>query len=287
MPEDELGSGSPHSRQYRRAVPSTPTGQIIQPYPPHGQGSKTPTQWTLAPIEIDRCQNAARRASSRRMICTTRPRPRATLYGRRASKWVSRKPRSDAGSWSNRATVTSPAPASNSANLSAKPAIGGRHLVIEADWFRPLGPEEGHQEQAPWCQDTHLLGEQRGQFSRWGMDHRVVGQHSAERAVLDRQGFHSRFVEPQCRMGPPSVVDHGRGEVEPEGVQPQVVQHGRQMTGSAPDVGCPPVPRATHELGEGADHVPRERLCLQPISEHRRVQLDDPVVGRPGLVLVF
>ncbi|MEY2244877.1 DUF3761 domain-containing protein [Streptomyces sp. BF23-18] len=38
------GSGSPHSRQYRRAVLSAPTTQIIQPYTPHGQGSKTPTQ---------------------------------------------------------------------------------------------------------------------------------------------------------------------------------------------------------------------------------------------------
>ncbi len=52
------------------------------------------------------------------------------------------------------------------------------------------------------------------------MDHRVVGQHSAERAVLDRQGLHPRFVEPQRWMGPPSVGDHGWGEVESEGVQP-------------------------------------------------------------------
>jgi hypothetical protein len=60
----------------------------------------------------------------------------------------------------------------------------------------------------------------------------------------------------------------------------------RQMTGSAPDVGRPQVPWATHQLGEGADHVPREGLRLQPIGEHQRTQLDDPV-GRPGLVLVF
>ena len=133
----------------------------------------------------------------------------------------------------------------------------------------------------------HLLGEQRRQFPRWGMDHRVVGQHSAERAVLDRQGFHSCFVEPQRRMSPPGVGDHSWGEVEPEGVQPQVVQHGRQMAGSAPDISCPQVPRATHKLGEGADHVPRERLRLQPISEHRRIQVDDPVIGGPGLVLVL
>ena len=59
------------------------------------------------------------------------------------------------------------------------------------------------------------------------------------------------------------------------------------MSGPAPDVGCTQVPRPTHELGEGADHVPRERLRLQPMSEHRRIQLDNPVVGRPGLVLVF
>lgn len=71
--------------------------------------------------------------------------------------------------------------------LLRRPVIGGRHLVVEADRLRSLG-SEGHQEQAPWCQDTHLLGEQRGQFSTWGMDHRVVGQQSAKRAVLDRQG---------------------------------------------------------------------------------------------------
>lgn len=39
--------------------------------------------------------------------------------------------------------------------LLRQPAIGGRHLVVEADRLRSLG-SEGHQEQAPWCQDTHL-----------------------------------------------------------------------------------------------------------------------------------
>lgn len=41
-----------------------------------------------------------------------------TLYWRRASKWASRNPRSEAGSWSSRAKVVSPAPVSNSANRS-------------------------------------------------------------------------------------------------------------------------------------------------------------------------
>ncbi|MFC8985631.1 hypothetical protein ACFTXK_31600 [Streptomyces sp. NPDC056956] len=40
----DTGSGSPHSRQYRRAVPSAATSQIIQPYAPHGQSSKTLTE---------------------------------------------------------------------------------------------------------------------------------------------------------------------------------------------------------------------------------------------------
>lgn len=43
-----------------------------------------------------------------------------------------------------------------------RPAIGGRHLVVEADRLGPVGREERGQEQAPWCQDTRLLGEQRG-----------------------------------------------------------------------------------------------------------------------------
>lgn len=38
------GSGSPNSRKYRRAVLLAPTTQIVQPYPRHGRGSKTPTQ---------------------------------------------------------------------------------------------------------------------------------------------------------------------------------------------------------------------------------------------------
>ncbi len=119
------------------------------------------------------------------------------------------------------------------------------------------------------------------------MDHRVVGQHTTERAVPDRQGLHPCLVESQPRMGPPGMADHARGEVETEGVQLQFVQHGRQVPGPAPDVGGPQVPRCAHQLGEGAEHGPRERLHLQPTGEHRRVELDDPVVGRPGLVLVF
>jgi hypothetical protein len=39
----DTGSGSPHSRQYRRAVPPAATSQIIQPHTPHGQSSKTLT----------------------------------------------------------------------------------------------------------------------------------------------------------------------------------------------------------------------------------------------------
>src|SRR3954447_8866202 len=73
-----------------------------------------------------------------------------------------------------------PGPGQQLGKLLRRPAIGGRYLVVEADRLRPLGPEEGHQEQAPWCQDTHLLSEQRGQFFRWCMDDRVVGQHSTE-----------------------------------------------------------------------------------------------------------
>lgn len=69
-----------------------------------------------------------------------------------------------------------------------RPAPGGRHLVVEADRIRSVGPEKGDQEQAPWYQDTRLLGEQCGHFPRWGVDHRVVGQHAAESAVLGRQG---------------------------------------------------------------------------------------------------
>nr|BAI23339.1 putative transposase [Streptomyces griseus] len=66
-----------------------------------------------------------------------------------------------------------------------------------------------------------------------------------------------------------------------------VVQHGCQMSGPAPDVRCPRVARRAHQFGEGADHGPGERLCLQPVCEQRCVQLDDTVVGRPGVVLMI
>lgn len=47
-----------------------------------------------------------------------------------------------------------------------RPAVGRRHLVVEADRFLFVGPEEGDQEQAIRRQDTCLLGEQLRQFSR-------------------------------------------------------------------------------------------------------------------------
>ena len=87
-----------------------------------------------------------------------------------------------------------------------------------------------------------------------------------------------------CRF---TGIDHARGEVETDGVQAQFVQHGRQMSGSAPDVRCPYVARRAHQFGECGDHGPGERLCLQPVGEQRRVELDDPVVGCPGLVLMI
>jgi hypothetical protein len=78
-------------------------------------------QVSLASTEEKLTQLDAEQVRQRQVIGLGAPRtgPRGTLYGRRASKWVSRKPRSDAGSWSNRANVTRPAPASNSANCSA------------------------------------------------------------------------------------------------------------------------------------------------------------------------
>ncbi|GAB2822792.1 hypothetical protein GCM10022221_21000 [Actinocorallia aurea] len=162
------------------------------------------------------------------------------------------------------------------------PAVGGCHLVVEADGFGGVRSEERDQEQAARSQDTGLLIEQRGQFRRRGVDHRVVGQQTAERAVPDRKGFHPRLVEPQLRVGPASVLDHAPGQVEAEGFQPQVVQHRGQMPRPASDVGDPKVPRLSHQFGEAGEHGPRERPSLQPVGEHRRVQLDDGVVRGPG-----
>lgn len=113
-----------------------------------------------------------------------------------------------------------------------------------------------------------------------------MGQHTAECPVLDRQRLHARLLEPQPRTVPPGAVDHARGEVEPKSLQAEFVQHGRQVPGAASDVGDPHVPRTAHQLGEGADHVPRERPRLQPVGELRRVQLGESVVRRPGLGLV-
>lgn len=41
-----------------------------------------------------------------------------------------------------------------------RPAVGGRHLVVEPDRFLSVGPEEGDQEQTVRCQDAYLFGEQ-------------------------------------------------------------------------------------------------------------------------------
>lgn len=45
-----------------------------------------------------------------------------------------------------------------------RPAVGGRHLVVESDRLGSVGPEEGDQEQAARRQDAYLLGEQLRQF---------------------------------------------------------------------------------------------------------------------------
>lgn len=80
---------------------------------------------------------------------------------------------------------------------------------------------------------------------------------------------------PRRTAVPDGPVGRGRpcpGKIQPEDVQPQVVRQGCQMSGAAPDVGHPRVPRLPHQLGEDADPGPRERLRLQPVSQHRRVR---------------
>lgn len=53
------GNGSPHSRQYRRAVPPAPTPQIIQPSPTHGQSSKTPSEPNMSPKSMSSSSSAS------------------------------------------------------------------------------------------------------------------------------------------------------------------------------------------------------------------------------------
>lgn len=93
-----FGKGSVHAPE---GVPVVDLRQDLA----HPTGSAEPGQGSRA--------RSASAASSARSLSVS------SSSGRRASRWVSRKPRSEAGSWSSRAKGTSPASASSSARHSA------------------------------------------------------------------------------------------------------------------------------------------------------------------------
>jgi hypothetical protein len=111
-------------------------------------------------------------------------------------------------------------PARKRGQLVNRPAERRRYLVIEDRCRLAVGFEEGGQEVAAGRQHPGELGKVRRQLPWRRMNDGIPGHDAAQCAISQLQGIHRPDLKAQARMLAAGKIDHGRRQVQAEGVQP-------------------------------------------------------------------
>jgi hypothetical protein len=114
------------------------------------------------------------------------------------------------------------------------------------------------------------------------VDDGVPGQRSRQSAVRQVERGDRPLLEAQAGVGVAGHRDHLRGQVDAEGVQAQRVQMRRHPPGTAAEIRHRAAAVGPHQLGEGGEHRPVQRLGREFLAQQAGVVHGDGVVGGPG-----